>query len=254
MKHVIFLLCLMLADELTIAQPTLCITTDKTSSLVFPYPILHVDRGSRMVLVQPVKDAPHVLLIKAGAKNFTETNLSVITEDGSVYSFLVCFTDRPDSWVYELPAKKETSIANYASSILDNRKTIRGIVDRKWNIRAAINGIYIHSGVLFFHLQLVNQSPIDYEVDLSRFFIRDKRKAKRTAVQENDLQSVYVTGNITKVNAFSTATAVVALNKFTIPDAKQMWVQIMEKNGGRHLQLKITNNDLMHAIILPDLK
>jgi hypothetical protein len=47
---------------------------------------------------------------------------------------------------------------------------------------------------------------------------------------------------------------VVALEKFTIPDKKFMGIQIMEKNGGRHLSMKMSNKDILKAILLPDLK
>jgi len=47
---------------------------------------------------------------------------------------------------------------------------------------------------------------------------------------------------------------VIALEKFTIPDAKFLAIQIMEKNGGSHLSMKIGNKKIMQAIPLPDLK
>ena len=66
-----------------IAQTTsLCVATDKTTSLVFPFSIVHVDRGTKDILVQPVQEAENILLVKAGLKDFPETNLSVFTADG----------------------------------------------------------------------------------------------------------------------------------------------------------------------------
>ncbi len=95
---------------------------------------------------------------------------------------------------------------------------------------------------------------MDYDIDLLRFYIRDKKKSNRTAVQENELTPLYVAGNITQVKAYSTTVVVVALDKFTIPDAKYLALQIMEKNGGRHLSMKMSNKKIMQAITLPDLK
>jgi hypothetical protein len=46
----------------------------------------------------------------------------------------------------------------------------------------------------------------------------------------------------------------IALEKFTIPDAKFLAIQIMEKNGGRHLFMKVNNRKIIRAIPLPDLK
>ena len=236
------------------AQTSLCISTEKTTSLVFPFAILHVDRGTRSVLVQPVKESPTILLVKAAVKGFPETNLSVVTEDGSVYTFVICYDNNPAQWVYHLPVNKTATLATYANGILDNPKTIRGIKDSKWDILIKVSGIYIKDDVVFYQLNISNQSPIDYDIELLRFFIRDKKKGKRTAVQENELKPLYVAGNISKVKANSSSAIVVALDKFTIPDAKYLAVQIMEKNGGRHLLMKINNRKILKAIPLPDLR
>lgn len=119
---------------------------------------------------------------------------------------------------------------------------------------ATIDGIYIRENVIYYQLQLDNQSPIDYDIQLLRFYIRDKRKGKRTATQEQELIPLYVAGNTRQVKANRNCVIVVALDKFTIPDAKYLAVQVMEKNGGRHLLMKVRNKKIMQAITLPDQK
>ena len=234
--------------------PSLAITTDKTVSLVFPFSILHVDRGTQDVLVQPVKEASTILLVKAATKNFSETNLSVVTDDGSIYSFKVNYEADPSVWIYHLPTRSKATIATYANSVLDNPIIIHGIKDRSWDMLAKITGIYIKDNVIYYQLQLNNLSPIDYDIELLRFYIRDKRKGRRTAIQENEMKPLYSAGNTSQVKANSRNTIVIALEKFTIPDAKHLTVQIMEKNGGRHLSLKVNNNKIIKAIQLSDIK
>ena len=249
--------CLVLVSWLFVsakAQTSLCISTEKTTSLVFPFAILHVDRGTQSVLVQPVKESPTILLVKAAAKGFPETNLSVVTEDGSVYTFVICYDNNPAQWIYYLPINKTATLATYANDILDNPKTMRGIKDSKWDILIKVSGIYIKDEVVFYQLNISNQSPIDYDIELLRFFIRDKKKGKRKAVQENEMKPLYVAGSISKIKANSSSAIVVALDKFTIPDAKYLAVQMMEKNGGRHLFMKINNRKILKAIPLPDLR
>lgn len=251
------LVCLVLLGWLFVtvkAQTLLCLSTEKTTSLVFPFAVLHVDRGTQSVLVQPVKESPTILLVKAATKGFPETNLSVVTEDGSVYSFMICYDNNPAEWVYHLPVNKKGTLATYANGILDNPKTLNGIKDDSWDMQARVLGIYIKEDVIYYQLQLKNESPIDYDIDLLRFYIRDKKKGKRTAIQENDCIPLYTAGNISQVKANSTSCVVVALDKFTIPDAKYLAVQVMEKNGGRHLLMRVSNKKIMKAITLPDLK
>lgn len=255
MKRFVCLISVCWMFLISLAQtPPLAITTDKTVSLVFPFSILHVDRGTQDVLVQPVKEASTILLVKAATKDFSETNLSVVTDDGSIYSFKVNYEANPSVWIYHLPINSKATIATCANRVLDNPLTIRGIKDRSWDMLAKITGIYIKDNVIYYQLQLNNQSPIDYDIELLRFYIRDKRKGRRTAIQENEMKPLYVAGNTSQVKANSRNTIVVALEKFTIPDAKYLAVQIMEKNGGRHLSMKVNNNKIIKAIQLPNLK
>jgi conjugative transposon TraN protein len=254
MKRLVCMICGCWLFVSAIAQTSLCIATDKTTSLVFPFSILHVDRGTKDILVQPLQEAENILLVKAGLKDFPETNLSVFTSDGSVYTFQVCYQPIPTTWTYYLPTNKKATMATYANGILDNRRTLKGIRDNSWDIDAAVIGAYIKDDVLYYQLRIINNSPVDYDIEVLRFYIRDKRKSKRTAIQENELKPLQISGNTKQVKAFSRTVAVVALQKFTIPDKKFMGIQIMEKNGGRHLSMKLSNKDILKVIPLPDLR
>ena len=237
----------------TKAQTSLHIATDKTTSLIFPLEIKHVDRGTKNVLVLSVKEAPNTLLLKAATKGFSETNLSVVTADGTLYSFAVSYDPNPAILVHYVPINKETSMAGYARMILDNPKTIHGIAHVKWDMRSEVSGIYIRNDHLYYCLQLQNQSSIPFDVALIRFYITDKRKAKRTAIQENEIKPLYILGNTKRVESAQNNSIVVVLEKFTIPDAKFLGIEIMEKNGGRHLFMKVKNNKIIQAIPLPDI-
>lgn len=254
MKRIVSLISAVMIIISTNAQRTaLYITTGKTTSLIFPYAIKHVDRGTKDILVQPVQEANNILLVKAAIKDFEETNLSIITEDGSVYSFPVSYGE-PLIWVYRFPPQIQTSIATYANSIIDNPKTMIGIKDASWDIIASVNGIYIKDNVIYYQFDLDNQSTIDYDINFLRFSIRDKKKTKRTSSQENELVPLYVAGNTSQVKANTNNSIVVALDKFTIPDAKYLAIEIGEKNGGRNLFMKVNNRHIIKAIPLPDLK
>jgi len=255
MKQIVCLVCAVWMIKVSaFAQPTsLCIATDKTMSLVFPFSIKHVDRGTKDILVEPLKEAGNILLVKAATKDFSETNLSVVTEDGSVYCFLVGY-GIPASWVNRLPIQSKTALSTYANSIVDNPSTMKGVRDEKWDMLGQLKGIYIKDDVIYYQLELTNESPIDYDVDFLRFYIRDKKKSKRTAAQEIELTPLYIAGNTSKVKANSKCVMVMALEKFTVPDAKYLAIEIGEKNGGRNLLMKVNNRKIIKAIPLPDLR
>lgn len=243
------------------------ISMTKTSTLIFPHVIKYVDRGTGSILVQKVANAENILLVKAGVTHFKETNLSVITGDGNLYSFIVRYDSIPVTFTYYV-SKSESiqpvvfnheqinsvAIASYANGILDNDRKLHGIKDKKWGLNLSINGIYIKDKIIFYQLAIKNNSSIDYDIDLVNLYIRDKIKGKRTPAQEQEQQPLYVTGNMKTVKAGDKNVIVVALPKFTIPDAKYLAIQIMEKNGGRNLKLKIGNKKILKAIKLPDQK
>lgn len=254
MKRVFLLLCCFGLLYWATGQTTLCISTNKTTSLIFPFAIKHVDRGSQSILAQQVKDVPTILLVKAANNSFNETNLSVITDDGSVYSFAVCYDVSPAVWVHYIPVNNKATTAMYANGILDNKRAIKHIKDRKPETVAEVTGIYVKNDVLFYQVSIENKSAIDYTIDFIRFFIRDKKKAKRSAVQEIELKPIYKVGNTISVFANTASVMVFALDKFTVPDEKELMLQINEKNGGRHFSIRIKNKHLMKAVTLPDYK
>jgi conjugative transposon TraN protein len=245
------------------------ITTDRTTSLLFPAAIRHVDLGTQDVLAEQVSEAENLLLVKAGQADFKETNLTVVTADGRLYSFKVVYDPNPSMLVHRLNAAAASNSADiafegelmkpqdleaYCKGILDNNRSMRGIVDASWDVIARVYGIYIKDNVIFYQLLLDNQSTIDYDIDFIRFYIRDKKKSKRTANQEIELKPLFTAGNIKSVEGMRQQTVSFALEKFTLPDAKYLAIEIMEKNGGRHLKLKISNRKIVRARVLPDLQ
>ena len=255
MKQIIFFLLSGWSFFTASAQVTpLHITTGKTTSLVFPYSILHVDRGTKDILVQQVSEAENILLVKAAVKDFTTTNLSVVLTDGSIYSYALQYDPDPATWIYQVPANKNASLETYAKGIALHPRKLWGIRDDSWMISSAITGIYIKDKVMYYQLRLSNHSTIDYDIDFMRFYIRDKRKGKRTATQEIEMKPMYVTGNTTMVKAGNQNIVVFALEKFTLSDAKYLAMEINEKNGGRNLKMKVKNKKIMRAIPLPEVQ
>jgi conjugative transposon TraN protein len=251
----------------TIIEPyPLQITTNKTTNLIFPYAIKSVDRGSADVLAQKAKGVENILLVKAGRENFSETNLSVITADGKLYSFMLDYITSPSvinisfnadtintkGSVFVKSLYNDAAIGIDAERILNEKKTIRAVRDYRYEVMFALKGIYIKNDVIFFKIEVANNSNINYDVDMLRFFIRDERKSKRTATQEVEMQPVYVEGDTSTIKGDSKNVIVFALPKFTIPEKKYLAVQLMERNGGRNLQLSVRNRTIIKAKPLLD--
>lgn len=64
------------------------VTFNKTVHLIFPAAIRYVDLGSADIIAGKADGSENVLRVKAALRDFSrETNLAVITEDGSYYTF-----------------------------------------------------------------------------------------------------------------------------------------------------------------------
>ncbi|MES1216908.1 MAG: conjugative transposon protein TraN [Bacteroidota bacterium] len=247
MRRILFLVFAVCLFQGLNSQEVITITTDKTTSIVFAVPILHIDRGTKDILVQQIKEVDNILLLKAACAGFHPTNLSVLTTDGTVHSFIISYDTAPASLIYKIPATGQVPPSEYARQILDNEPFLHHVKCKSWKMRTALTGIYIRDSLFYFQIQLTNESPIDYDIDFLRFYIRDKNKARRTASQENELQPICTAGAVSQVKAYSSIILSVALDKFTIPDAKYMAIEMGEKNGGRFLRMKIKNRHLLKS-------
>lgn len=242
----------------------LAIAFSKTTNLVFPNAIKSVERGSKDVLAQKAKGVENILQLKAGKVNFEETNLTVITADGKLYSYLVNYDNDPPLLNIEFPATdninanaffsqasvNEPFVMSTAKKVAGKNRTVYGIASKKYQMKLSLEGLYIRDDVMYYQLKVQNNSNINYDIDQFRFFIRDQKKSKRTATQELEIKPLYVFDNTTKIFDQSSNTVVFALPKLTIPDNKYLAVQLMEKDGGRHLSLSLNNNHLIHGKVI----
>lgn len=251
----------------TIAYPVsfiepyrLNIAFSKTTNLVFPFAIQSVDRGSRDVLAQKAKGVENILEVKAAKRGFEETNLTVVTSDGKLYSYLLNYNDAPSVLNIRFlkgpgssaadfsggqPAEAELQIM--AAQVAAKEDHLTGIGVKRDGMKLQLKGLYIHDSVFYCQFTIGNKSAINYDIDQFRFFIRDQKKVTRTAAQELEILPIYTYGDTGSVNAHSRKVMVFALSKFTIPDQKYLEIQVMEKNGGRHLEVRADNKDLVRS-------
>lgn len=247
----------------TIAPYRLTVSYNKTSNLIFPFAIKSVDRGSAAVLVQKAKGIENILQVKAGQQNFSQTNLSIVTGDGHFYSFVVDYAEEPYalniSFFKDTTAKKtnaflsDVTIDEEAMIVLaenvnrQNRFLHKRTSQQK--MRLSLESIYVHPNSMWFTLQLKNKSLIHYKPDYVHFFIRDRKRAKRTAVQENELQPIY-TSNAGIIEGQSADKFILAFPPFTISKSKELVIQVTEQNGGRSLLLPVKYRTILKARLL----
>ena len=175
------------------------VTYGKTTHIIFPSSVRYVDLGSPNLIAGKADGAENVIRVKATVKDFREeTNMSVITESGSFYTFNVKYAEEPlllniemkdfihdgsevnrpnnalDIYLKELGCESPKLVHLISKSIhKDNRRHIKHIGCKAFGIQYLLRGLYTHNGLLYFHTQIKNRSNVPYEVDFVTFKIVD---------------------------------------------------------------------------------
>jgi conjugative transposon TraN protein len=240
------------------------ITSNKTSSVIFPQSISSVDRGSTDILAQKAKGVDNVLQIKGARMKFPTTNVTVITSEGRLYEFEVVYADDPAMLILAVDdAGKlvqsegtpmffsedftKSQLENVSKAIIALDRNVSVKSNTSYRVSVELAGVYVENNTLLFHVRLINESGLNYDVESFRLYIRDKQKMKRTATQEIEVTPIHSVGDSKSIQGNSTNNIVLAVNKFTIPDAKRFVIEITEKNGGRHLTMQLKNKLIVSA-------
>ena len=256
------------------------VTYGKTVHILFPAEVRYVDLGSPNLIAGKADGAENVIRVKSTVKGFQgETNMSVITEDGCFYTFNVRYADEPlllnvemtdiihdgesanrpnnaqEVYLNELGSESPMLVRLIMKSIYrQDRRTVKHIGSKRFGVQYLLKGIYTHGGLIYFHTEIRNQSHIPFDVDYITWKIVDKKVAKRTAVQEQVVLPLRAQNYVTCVPGGKNERTVFAMSKFTIPDGKQLIVELCEKNGGRHQSFTIENEDLVRAREISELE
>ena len=256
------------------------VTFDKTVHIIFPSAIRYIDLGSSNIIAGKADGAENVIRVKAAVRNFkTETNFSVITEEGSFYTFNVKYANEPllmsvemkdfihdgdtvshpnnalEVYLKELGNESPLMVHLIMKSIYKNdRREINQIGSMSFGIQYLLKGIYTHDGLLYFYTQINNSSNVPFDLDFITFKIVDKKVMKRTAIQETVIYPIRAFNYVTRVGGKSSERTVFAMDKFTIPNDKEFVVELNEKNGGRHQRFLVESSDIVRANVVNELK
>ena len=252
---------------------------NKTTHIIFPAEIVYCDLGNENLVAGIADGAKNVLRVKSAFKSFKqETNLSVITDDGSYYVFNVKFAKEPlllsiemtdflhdgeavnrpnnaqEIFLERLGQESPMLVKLIMKSIYkQNKREIKHIGSKRFGVQFLLKSIYTNNGLLYFHTEIKNRSNVPFDVDYITWKIVDKKVAKRTAVQEQIILPLRAQNYATCVPGKKSERTVFTMAKFTIPDGKCLVVELNEKNGGRHQSFVIENEDLVRANTIDEL-
>lgn len=265
------------------------ISDRKTTHIIFPTKIKEFDAGTDYVLAQIPETVTNVLRVKANPKATAfcqadggkETNMTVMTEDGGFFSFLIRYQEEPEilninmannvtaddytsrslginrgatiTFVESVSATNglpmaEADLLNYCERVLERKPFMRNIGASSMRIANRLTGIYVADKVMYLQFTLRNDSQLDYEMDFLKCYVRDKEKLKRMAAQEIELKPYGRYPSEPKLLRAKAEQAIVyALPMTTLTEDKVLDIELYEKQGGRHLRFQVEADVLLLA-------
>jgi hypothetical protein len=250
------------------AMPSVAIpvTLDKMTNLVFPEAIQEGVKVSAEIIAQKVHGVDNVIEIKALRRHFTATNLTVYGKDGQLYSFVLKYVDDTSVLNFRiLPASGAFGIVPASgapiqlSDLPSNMLTLREdahwleirrptlhLATRNDHLALRLTGVYAKDSLEWLIFRLCNCSALDFHPETIRFYLQDKKKVRRRAIQEVDIEPLYRDMPLS-INRGKCSALAMAFHPFHISKRKRL---VCEFRGidGRVMQIKLSGRKLQICI------
>lgn len=123
-----------------------------------------------------------------------------------------------------------------------------GILERCRNegVELRLKAILVRDGCVWFGLEWENRSPMGYRPGYTRWYVRDRRAFRRTAVQEVAREAV-AASTFPGMVGDSACYSWTGFPAFAMAKGKELVLEVGEKGGGRNLELVISSRELLKA-------
>ena len=251
-----------LAQERKILD-TIFANDHKNVALFFPAPIRQGITGSENFVFTYNREAEQYFGLLQ-AKPGKESNLLVISSNGSVFSYIVKYKDKLEQLNYfvsklDIIGTEKPVVSNepeindeeieewdktyyynkFCSFLIDRKQKIRRLKERDQNVVLSVENIVFDKEELYFVIQIENKSSLDYDLNFLNFGIETRQKGKRISSQIIYKDPLFKYGMPQKIKGGETKKLVYVLPKFSLGDDRRVILELNEENGGRDIELKV---------------
>jgi len=243
----------------------------KNVALFFPEPIRQGITGSEnFVFTYNREKQQHLGLLQATPGK--ESNLLIIGNSGSIFSYIIRYSEQLEKLNYFIPGSKsigneipeisgetretnqnpagiskienrqagtETYYQNFSSRLLKSKPRIGRVKKRNEGINLKLENIVFDKEELYFVIEIKNASPIDYELNFLNLSVETRKNGKKKSIQKLMLEPVFKYNLPGIIPVGKTARFVYVLPKFSIAGDKIVVIDLKELNGERDLKLKV---------------
>jgi conjugative transposon TraN protein len=249
---VLLLFCAVVKGQGRLVPLLLQVAQNKTTNLIFPAAIQSVDRGNEKIIVQKANN--NVLRLKADTLFTDTTNLTIITSDGKLYSFLVSYHASPVQLTFDFGSgervDRDTALTNASRSVVKIKNYLHGIGFVSGKVRLGLGGIFTDGSMLFCKLRVANESSISFEAGRVRVFTTGMQKTKRRPVQDRETEILLVHEECPVIKNKQTCVLVVVTSKTALAQGQALRIELQEKGGDRHLAITIPNKFIINAKLI----
>lgn len=237
----------------------IAISYHQTTNLIFPYAVKSVDRGSDAILAQKAKGVENILQLKAGKENFTPTNVSVVTADGKFYSFILHYAEQPSPLNINFSGSDPVQLTGQPTNAWQLEREACQVLGQSRFMYLQKNeqalclqliGIFLSDHTLWLKLRIGNESQVDFQPAYMRFFLRDKKRTKRTALNEKELFPLYMP-ELKQTKGLGSSAWTIGFKPFTVPKHQRLIIQVGDESGGRIVLLRVKSRVFLKAHKLP---
>lgn len=145
-----------------------------------------------------------------------------------------------DNLLYE--KDKERYMEKFSSNLVSVQPKIKRYVTEKSNVILKLNNLLYNKNELYFYVSIINNSPVDYDVNYIKFFLTAKKNKKKASSQKIEYEPIYRYHVPKRVIGLTENKFVFVFNKFSINQEKTLVMVLNELKGERNLELPITND------------
>jgi hypothetical protein len=243
----LFALCFGIS-AMTSAQPrTIAVSDSFTTHVLFDYDIVSVDRGGAQLLAQPLPGARNILQLKAAWHMMPCTNVSAVTADGRFHSFLVHYDAHPSLLTIRMSDATKTSLTKLPLAADRFDSTMRKICTSKfrlynsvisYGVRMRVNRLCMDSMATYLGVSFKSYTPFPFYPAWWRFSIEPRKKFKRTAMQDKNIEPYY--------NRCCLQQYIIALPPIALRRSQQLTIHTGDASGTRLLTLRIPWKKFIH--------
>lgn len=124
-------------------------------------------------------------------------------------------------------------------NILKSKKSIKRVFDENYEVKAQINDIYYFQNKLYFVINFINESDLDYSFNYIKSYIDTNNDSRASTTQYLEKNPLFIYNTNRTIRGGTSRVLIFVYDQFSIDNNKKIVFEINESNGERNLSLKV---------------